>query len=1102
MEIFFGWAVCAVAATSLSAADLPRSEHPRPDFRRDQWINLNGPWQFTFDPEDLGVQEKWYAGDHAFDRRINVPFCWQSDLAGISDAAPQKIGPQKIAWYRRTITLPDDWSGRHVWLRFEAVDYQSRVWVNGQEAGSHEGGYTPFALDITEWAKPGEPFDIVVRVMDATDNELPLGKQAPGWYTPTSGIWQTVWLESRPATHIERLRLTPTLRGRRWLLAVEFDVVGADGTATLETGSPNPDVRKTTSPLTLTQGHARGAVDIEVHSPRLWTPEDPHLYDLDLRLKTPDGPTDIVHTYFGLRTVGRGKAAGLPHESVLLNGEPIYLRGVLDQSFNPEGIYTAPSDEFIRRDMEFAKRAGFNFLRIHVKSEEPRKLYWADRLGLLVMEDMPCTFVQSARAREAWEQTMRATIARDHNHPALIAWCLFNEGWGLDTPPLGGGYRSDRDTQQWVRRMWQEVKQTLDPSRLVDDNSPERSNHVVTDLNSWHFSIDDPARSRDQIAEVVRSTYAGSPANFVPGKVQDSAPLINSQFGAVGSRGGDRDISWGLRYLITQLRRHESIQGYVYTQLSDVEWEHNGMVNFDRTQKEFGYDAFVADMKPADLQGADFVGFDTPPAIEALLGEQITVPVFVSHFSQQSTPPMLQWQVTGTDSLGRPVATELRNQRVTWEPGRTMFQEPLRIRLPQGQPFVGALALELIDNEGNRVAANFVNLIVRRAQPELLPGEPLRPTEHSPRVEVLSPRLVAVRFDPGHFASFRADELGWDWLEDRGKFYAYGTCEVEYHLALPTFIRDAVPAQVVLMAEIATKANRERLDWPQVRQPLDYPQTQPRKYAGSASVRLMDRELWQFELPDDPADSRGVLSHQARYHHGSYGFLVRRRADLTDYAALREAMIADPVLKVTFQTRGDGSGLSIYGRQLGRYPVDPTLIIQTASDMRHPPGWTSTEPITMDRLLDRSHLVQGIRTGEDGPQAWRFATEQPPKDWADPAFDDSSWSVAKRPLPTSRPSEPWTAPEIWLRAEVQLPSRPISPAIRYLHGQDMTIWVNGKPLLSASGTSQTYQQRSLGKADLELFTEGRNVVAVHGRQPEGGGGVDVGIRWIETTEDE
>lgn len=1097
VKAFVAWTVLALTAASTMAADIPRPEHPRPDFRRDRWINLNGAWQFAFDPEDRGLREKWHVGEHAFERRINVPFCWQSELSGIADTTGQKIG-----WYRRTLTLPADWSGRQVWLRFGAVDFQTLVWINGQEAGSHEGGYTPFALDITRWATAGKEFAIVVRAMDATDKEVPLGKQAPGWYTPTSGIWQTVWLESRPATHVDRLRLTPAFRGRRWLLNVEFDLVGPDGPATLETVSPNPNVQKTTSQLTLKQGRARGTVDVEIELPRLWTPEDPHLYDLDIRLKAADGTTDIVHTYFGLRTIGRGKVAGLPHESVLLNGRPIYLRGVLDQSFNPKGIYTAPSDEFLRRDIEIAKRAGFNFLRIHVKSEEPRKLYWADRLGLLVMEDMPCAFVQSARSRQAWEQTMRATIRRDRNHPALIAWCLFNEGWGLDAAQVGGGYRSDRDTQRWVLRMWQEVKQKLDPSRLVEDNSTDRSNHVKTDLNSWHFYIDDPARARDRIAEMVKNTYAGSPANYVPGKMQDSAPLIASQFGAVGSRGGDRDISWGFRYLITQLRRHDSIQGYVYTQLSDVEWEHNGMVNFDRTQKQFGYEIFVPEMTPADLQGADFVGFDSPPVIEALLGEQISVPVFVSHFSQRKKPPLLQWQITGTDSLGRPVATDLRTRRVTWEPHRATFQEPLRIRLPEGQPMVGALTLELVDDDGNRVAANFVNLIVRRPPPDYLPNEQFQQIEESPRVEVLSRRLVAVRFDPGHFASFRADELGWDWLDDRGKFYAHGTCEVEYHLALPNFIRDAIPAQVVLMAEMATKADRERLDWPQVRRPLDYPQTQTRKHAGTINVRLMDRELWQFELPDDPADSRGVLSHQARYHHGSYGYLVRRRVDLTQNVALREAMIGDPILKVAFRTADDGAGLSIYGRRLGRYPIDPTLIIQTASDMRHPPGWTSTESITIDRLLDKSRLVQGIRTAEDGPQTWRCVTERPPEDWADPAFDDSSWPVAKRFPATSRLGPPWTAPEIWLRAEVQLPSHPIGPTMRYLHGQEISIYVNGKLLLSASGKSRTYRQHPLGKADMELFAEGRNVIGVHCRQPQGGRGVDLGIRWIETTEDE
>lgn len=1105
------------------AADIPRGEHPRPGFRRAEWLSLNGTWQFCFDPDNQGLQERWQEGGRRFDRRIVIPFPWQSKLSGIGDTSGQQVG-----WYRRTVTLPETWRGQRVWLRFGAVDWEARVWVNGREVGRHEGGYTPFEFDVTDVAPPGSEATIVLRAYDATDPELPLGKQVPRWYTATSGVWQTVWLEARPATYVDRLRLVPRLRGPQWALDVELEAAGADGPARVEIASPDRTVRSFEEPMVLKQGRGRLRATLDVDSPRLWTPEDPHLYELQIRLSRPANAdqgstapgaggrgraspdaaphpgteTDTVDSYFGLRTIARGKHDDLPHEVILLNGEPIYLRGALDQSFNPEGIYTAPSDEFLRRDLEIAKRCGFNYLRIHIKSEEPRRLYWADRLGVLIMEDMPCTFEQSARARRAWEETMRATIRRDRNHPAVIAWCLFNETWGLG----GDGYKQDQDTQQWVLRMWKEVKQQLDSTRLVEDNSPCRYDHVQTDLNSWHFYIDDYVRARDHIAEVVSNTRPGSPFNYVPGRTQDTAPLMNSEYGAVSARGGDRDISWGFRYLTTQLRRHELIQGYVYTELTDVEWEHNGMVSYDRSPKEFGYDAFVPGMGPAELQGADFVGFDAPPTVELAPEEQLTIPVFVSHFSRRTSEPILRWQIVGTDSLGRAVTTQPQTRRVVWQPYRVTFQKPLQIRPPTNRAFVGALTLELLGEKDRRIAANFVNLVVRPRAVEPSADESAAASADCPRVEVLAPRLVAVRFDPGEFASFRTDDSDLDWMEDRGKFRAPGPCEVEYHLALPPFVREAIPAEIVLMAELATKADDQLLDWPAQRRPLDYPQTQQRKYPGSVGVHLEDREVWQVELPNDPADARGVLSHQARHDHGSYGYLVRKQADLRKHEALREALRSKPFTTVTFRSR-DGRGLSVYGRRLGRYPIDPTFIIRTAHDLKQPAGWTSGQPVTTHRLLDRSRLVEGVPTGESHGHSWRYTTNTPAADWKEPGFDDSSWQTGLGAFGRGAPPgvhvrSRWDTPDIWLRGELSLPARPVGMLIRYFHDEDMEVFVNGKELLREVGYARQYRQRALSKEEMALFRQGRNVIAIHCRQTRGGQAIDLGLSWIEIREEE
>jgi len=1088
------WLTIGSAATG---EKIPRNEHPRPDFRRDLWTCLNGPWQFRFDPEDRGLQEAWYAGPAPFDRQITVPFCWQSKLSGVADLTGQEIG-----WYRRTIRIPPEFEGRRIWLRFDAVDWDARVWIDGHEVGRHEGGYTPFEFDVTPWARPGEEATVVVRAADATDRELPLGKQVPGWYTPTSGIWQTVWLEARPAQYIDRLRLTPTHNGRRWVLAVELEAAGPDGEAEVEIASPDPTVENYRGSIALSDGRGRLQANLNVAQPKLWTPDEPHLYDLDVRLKGADGTIDTIHTYFGLRTIQRGKYGDFAHEVILLNDEPIYLRGALDQSFNPSGIYTAPSDEFLRRDMEIAKRAGFNFLRIHVKSEEPRRLVWADRLGVLIMEDMPCTWEQTPRARRAWEETMRATIQRDRNHPCVIAWCLFNESWGLGND----AFKSDRDTQSWVLDMWTEVKQRLDPSRLVEDNSPCRFDHVRTDLNSWHFYIDDDRLAREHIGEVVERTRPGASFNYVPSQVAGTEPLINSEYGAVSARGGDRDVSWGFRSLTTQLRRHGLIGGYVYTEFSDVEWEHNGVVDYDRSAKEFGYDAFVPGMTIADLQGADFVGFDAPPVIETSLGEEFTLPVFVSHYSDRTEAPTLVWQINGVDTLGRPVSNEPQRLPVVWRRAEVTFQEPLRVRVPEGRPLVGALALELLDREGRRIAANFVNLIVHQAPEDTDRRTPLPPPV-PPRVEVLGPRLVAVRFEPSDFASFRTDESTWDWLDNRGKFFAHGACEVEYHLALPKFVRDAIPTSMIFMAELATKADHERLDWPAVRRALDYPQTQDRKHPGKVGIRMAGDELWQVDLPDDPADARGVLSHQARYHHGSYGYLLRQRADLTEHPKLREAMRDGPFFPVTFRTLGEGRGLSIYGRRLGRFPIDPTIILQTARDLSKPVGWATDEPVAADRLLDRSRVVQGVPTAEQGGHTWRYTTEKPPADWMQPAFDDASWQTGpggfgRTGTPAIQIGTPWTTSDVWLRTDFQLPAKPVGMLLGYFHDEDVEIYANGKLLLRAGGYTQTYQQHPLTGAELALFRQGTNTLAVHCRQTHGSQGIDVGVLWIEVGEKE
>jgi hypothetical protein len=908
-------AVLLLTAVSCQKPPVPRAEHPRPDFERAHWVNLNGEWEFRFDPLDLGLGENWQRANVPFDRKIVVPFCWESKLSGIHDTSGNQIG-----WYRRKVAAPRDWTGRRVWLRFDAVDWEAQVWVDGKFVGKHEGGYAPFAFDVTNHLKPGGSATVVVRAFDPTDRHLPTGKQIASWYTFTSGIWQTVWLEARPAAYLDDLRLVPRNEGEGWSLVVTAAVRGPDGRAKIRLSSPDPAVKAAEGEVDIRDGKGEYTATLDVDSPELWSPESPHLYDLNVEVEGGGGPADVVRTYFGLRTVGRGRHGDLKHESILLNGKPVFLRGALDQSFNPDGIHTAPSDEFLRRDIELAKKLGLNCLRIHIKADEPRRLYWADKLGILIMQDMPNTWEHSERARAAWESTMRAAIARDKNHPAIFAWVLFNETWGIGN----NEYKQRPDIQQWVKTMFAAVKE-MDPTRLVEDNSANRYDHVVTDINSWHFYIDDYEKARAHIEEVVKNTYPGSPFNYAPGYRQDTAPLINSEYGAVSASGGDRDISWGFRYLTTLLRKHEKIQGYIYTELTDIEFEHNGFVNYDRSPKEYGYDVFIEGMGVADLLGEDFVGFDAPPAIVAEPGADVEVPIFVSHFSGREGEVMVRPRLVGVDDLGRDVRVELDARPVTWARYCVTPQQPLLATLPKGRSFTGALTMELVDSAGKRLAANFVNVIAWRKREGF---------------ELLDPRRIVLRKSPlAIHAAYWTGVGGQMRLARRAesaKYWILGSGMIEYQFEAPPEVLEARPVRVGLLAELGAKARDQKLDWPQQVTPLDYPQTDGKKHPGTVNIVVNGHRLEPVELADDPADAHGVLSHQAAFHHGSYGYLVRGELYLPGLDGFLENLRRRLLVRLIFEVPADGKagGLAVYGERTGRYPLDPTIIIETERDIK------------------------------------------------------------------------------------------------------------------------------------------------------------------------
>ncbi len=1071
--------VCALAlllaigrAAEALGDDVPKPEHPTPDAVRPHWLNLNGPWHFRFDPGDHGVKQRWYdSAAEGFDRTIIVPFGWESPLSGIEDRKYKGVG-----WYRRTVQIPEDFPrSDRVWLHFGAVDHRADIWVNGRYLATHEGGYTPFSVDITEdigRLAPNRPGSdgvharalIVVRAFDPTDPSLPTGKQV-GWYTHTSGIWQTVWLESRPKAHIRRFTVKAEVDPASAAIEIEAEGLEPGTSYAVSLRPQDPTVEAASRSLertSTTQPDGRATLKSAIRDPKLWSPESPHLYDVSLELKDAGGRViDSVKTYFGLRTIARGKYGDEPYERLLLNGKPFYLRAALDQSFNPKGVYTAPDDAFLRRDIELAKEAGLNGLRIHIKPDEPRRLYWADRLGLLILEDMPNTWRQSPTARRAWENSMREVVARDRNHPSIVAWVAFNETWGLGTPR---DYKADRDTQAWVGNMVDAIR-TLDRTRLVEDNSPCNYDHIEnTDLNSWHFYIDNPAAAREHVEQVVARVEPGSGFNYCPGLKQSSAPLINSEYGSIGAGSGDRDVSWGFRDLTTILRRQPKIQGYVYTELSDIEWEHNGFYNYDRTPKTFGYDAFVKGMNVADLQGADFVGYDAPPVLVARPGEEISVPVFVSHYSDRTEPPMLRWTFKTFSQFGaiQEVASQAAPfQPIEWTPYSVRALDPIKLRVP-GEPTVGALGLVLVDRLGNRVAANFVNVVVE-------PEDPLPRIERIPDAKT----LVKVRFSPNDFA-----RRGWSGPTAfvPGKVSGQGVGVFEYRLKLPELVVRARPESLALWVEAASRAGRGKVDWSDRTSPQDYPQTDVRTWPSTLRLTVNGHELGRAGLPDDPADARGVLSHLRRVDPGSHGELVALGGTLPE--PLRADLAAGAPLVIRLSVPDDAphaGGLSLYGAGMGGYSFDPTLLIRTRESLPTDLGVEADAPLTIETLASRQAVL--VASGDSGrkPTTWAYTTTDPGPRWAEPDFDDSAWKhgpggFGSPGTPAVRVETPWETDAIWLRGSFELP--PLKPddslLLHLFHDEDVAVLVNGRPLIQgAAGTLTSYRDLTLTEAQRE-----------------------------------
>jgi len=572
--------------------NLPRSEYPRPQFVRPDWLCLNGPWQFEIDCGDSGLERGLC--DRELAGEILVPFCPESELSGIGN-----VDFMEAVWYRREVEVPGEWAGRDVLLHFGAVDYDATVWVNGREMARHRGGFTPLACELAGVAAPGETATIVVRARDPKGEAKPGGKQAVEFanrgchYTRTTGIWQTVWLEPVPTTRLERPRITPDVAQRRFVLDVP---IRGPRTGMAVRAILSDDAGEVCRAEVAADGDFTPRLDLVIGEDRLklWGPGRPHLYDIALELVDASGAVvDAAATYAGMRSVT------LDAKAVRINGQTVFQRLVLDQGYYPDGILTAPCDGALVRDIELSLAAGFNGARLHQKVFEERFLYHADRLGYLVwgeFGDWGARPQQSAvtvhdRSRHEPAATMMTqwleVLARDYSHPSIVGWCPLNE----TKEPIDDRIRTLDDL---TRGLFLATK-AADRSRPVLDASGYSHRVSETDVYDSHDYTQDPERFAERHKGVATGTPFVNGENWsVPYRGQ---PYFVSEFG--GIRWSDSPEGWGygeapetleefharFEGLVAVLLDDPAMFGYCYTQLTDVFQEQNGVYRFDRTSK-------------------------------------------------------------------------------------------------------------------------------------------------------------------------------------------------------------------------------------------------------------------------------------------------------------------------------------------------------------------------------------------------------------------------------------------------------------------------------------------------------------------------------------
>ncbi len=545
---------------------IPRNEYPRPQLVRQEWLNLNGPWDYTEDNAMNGRELAYYKKD-SFDRTITVPFCPESVLSGIGD-----VDFKTCVWYRKAIDIPADWSGKRVILHFGAVDYLATVWVNGNYVGNHKGGFTPFSFDITDYLVKDGNYITLSAYDDVRHGNQPIGKQCQGYYsagcsyTRTTGIWQTVWMEPVNPAHIEKIKIKTTIEPARADITLTLSKEAIGKTVTATAAYEGKEVGK----ASVTVNGMTATISLPLSETHLWEVGQGRLYDLSIDLEKDDSVT----SYFGLREVTLGKRA------FLLNGKSVFGRWVLDQGFYPDGIFTAPSDEALKNDILYSQKLGFNGARLHQKIFEPRFLYWADRLGYLVWGEHGNWGLRIHEGESVYNflPEWMESVERDYSHPSIIGWCPFNETWDHN------GHRQD----DRILKLVYDMTKAADDTRPVIDTSGNF--HVKTDIFDIHEYDQNPVTFKEHLGSGIFVTFRDR-------QRYEDQPFFVSEYG--GIKWSERDDGWGYgdapkteeeflaRYqaLTETLLDNPECCAFCYTQLYDIEQEQNGLLTYDRKFK-------------------------------------------------------------------------------------------------------------------------------------------------------------------------------------------------------------------------------------------------------------------------------------------------------------------------------------------------------------------------------------------------------------------------------------------------------------------------------------------------------------------------------------